>query len=103
MKKLILNEEEKSTILEMHKSMGYKSMVSETMDLSDFKIEGELEQIMSELNLTDEVINDVMSCGMPEEVGKWENVLNSTRYKPIRFKGAIILLFFDIIFRRISH
>ena len=63
--------------MEMHKKMGYKSMVSETMDLSDFKIEGELEQIMSELNLTDEVINDVMSCGMPEEVGKWENVLNS--------------------------
>lgn len=84
MKKLILNEEEKSTILEMHKSMGYKSMVSETMDLSDFKIEGELEQIMSELNLTDEVINDVMSCGMPEEVGKWENLLNSVTVQQLK-------------------
>lgn len=84
MKKLRLNTEEKSVILEMHKKMGYKSMVSETMDLSDFKIEGELEQIMSELNLTDEVINDVMSCGMPEEVGKWENVLNSATVQQLK-------------------
>lgn len=84
MKKLRLNTEEKSVILEMHKKMGYKSMVSETMDLSDFKIEGELEQIMSELNLTDEVINDVMSCGMPKEVGKWENVLNSATIQQLK-------------------
>lgn len=84
MKKLILNEEEKSTILEMHKSMGYKSMVSETMDLSDAKIEGELEKIKSELNIPDEVINDVMSCGMPKEVGKWENVLNSATVQQLK-------------------
>lgn len=84
MKKLRLNTEEKSVILEMHKKMGYKSMVSETMDLSDFKIEGELEQIMSELNLTDEVVNDVMSCGIPKEVGKWENVLNSATVQQLK-------------------
>lgn len=84
MKKLRLNTEEKSVILEMHKKMGYKSMVSETMDLSDYKIEGELEQIMSELNLTDEVVNDVMSCGMPEEVGKWENILNSATVQQLK-------------------
>lgn len=84
MKKLRLNTEEKSVILEMHKKMGYKSMVSETMDLSDAKIEGELEQIMSELNLTDEVINDVMSCGMPEEVGEWENVLNRATVQQLK-------------------
>jgi len=89
MKKLILNEEEKSTILEMHKSMGYKSMVSETMDLSDAKIEGELEKIKSELNIPDEVMDRALSCGMPEEVsklenGKWENVLNNVTVQQLK-------------------
>jgi len=88
MKKLILNKEEKSTILEMHKSMGYKSMVSETMDLPDAKIEGELEKIKSELNIPDEVMDRALSCGMPEEVGKWENVLNNDNVTIQQLKDA---------------
>lgn len=34
MKKIFLNSEEKSTILEMHKSMGYKTMINEKLRIS---------------------------------------------------------------------
>lgn len=69
MKKLRLNTEEKSVILEMHKKMGYKSMVSETMDLSDFKIEGELEQIMLELNVSSQELDKIKSEGEDKLLG----------------------------------
>jgi hypothetical protein len=56
MKKLRLNTEEKSVILEMHKKMGYKSMVSETMDLPDVDKNEEIDKIMSDLKVSyDEV------------------------------------------------
>jgi len=80
MKKLILNEEEKSTILEMHKSMGYKSMVSETMDLPDVDKNAEINKLMSDLKVSPEQLNKIdegedklletMGC-IPEE---FENI-----------------------------
>lgn len=63
MKKLILNKEEKSTILEMHKSMGYKSMVSETMDLPDADKNAEIDKIMSDLNVSPQELNKIKSEG----------------------------------------
>lgn len=80
MKKLILNKEEKSTILEMHKSMGYKSMVSETMDLPDVKIEGELEKIMSELDVSTQELNKIESDGK-------DNLLNMIGCVPEEFEN----------------
>ena len=63
MKKLRLNTEEKSVILEMHKKMGYKSMVSETMDLPDVDKNAEIDKIMSELNVSPQELNKIKSEG----------------------------------------
>ena len=63
MKKLILNEEEKSTILEMHKNMGYKSMISETMDLPDVDKNAEIENLMSDLDVSPQQLNKIKSEG----------------------------------------
>jgi hypothetical protein len=63
MKKLRLNTKEKSVILEMHKKMGYKSMVSETMDLPDVDKNAEIDKIMSELNVSPQELNKIKSEG----------------------------------------
>ena len=63
MKKLRLNTEEKSVILEMHKKMGYKSMVSETMDLPDVDKNAEIGNIMSELYVSLQELNKIKSEG----------------------------------------
>jgi len=63
MKKLILKEEEKNTILKMHKSMGYKSMISETMDLPDVDKNAEIDKLMSDLNVSPQQLNKIKSEG----------------------------------------
>ena len=71
MKKLILNNQEKSTILEMHKSMGYKTMINETMDISDINTKSELETIISDLNVSYELekINSMGEDELIEMIG----------------------------------
>jgi len=66
MKKLILNNQEKSTILEMHKSMGYKTMINETMDISDINTKSELETIISDLNVSYDELDKINSMGKDE-------------------------------------
>ena len=66
MKKLILNNQEKSTILEMHKSMGYKTMINETMDISDINTKSELETIISDLNVSYDELEKINSMGEDE-------------------------------------
>ena len=63
MKKLIINNQEKHTILEMHKSMGYKSMISETMDISDVETQSVLDYVMKELNVSEPEKDKVESLG----------------------------------------
>lgn len=77
MKKIFLNNEEKSTILEMHKSMGYKTMISETMDISDVETQSALDDVMKELNVPLDVVTELQSCEIPQEVGEWKNVLTN--------------------------
>jgi len=66
MKKLRLNTEEKSVILEMHKKMGYKSMVSETMDLPDVDKNAEIDKIMSDLKVSYGELEKINSMGEDE-------------------------------------
>jgi len=63
MKKLVINNKEKHTILEMHKSMGYKSMISETMDISDVETQSVLDYVMKELNVSEPEKDKVESLG----------------------------------------
>lgn len=84
MKKLVINNKEKHTILEMHKSMGYKTMISETMDISDVETQSELNNVMKELNVPSDVVPELQSCEIPQEVGKWENVLTSATVQELK-------------------
>jgi len=84
MKKLVINNKEKHTILEMHKSMGYKSMISETMDISDIETQSALDDVMKELNVPSDVVPELESCGIPQQVGKWENVLTNATVEELK-------------------
>ena len=63
MKKLVIDNQEKHTILEMHKSMGYKSIISETMDISDVETQSVLDDVMKELNVSEQEKDKVEYLG----------------------------------------
>ena len=67
MKKNVLNE-----VSNIKKLMG---IVSETMDISDIETQSALDGVMKELNVPVDVVTELQSCGVPQEVSKYENSL----------------------------
>ena len=82
MKKLRLNTEEKSVILEMHKKVGYKSMVNETMDITDIDKDTQLDKLMKDLVISPQDVNEIKSKGedkLLDEIGCIPEEFNNIR------------------------